>query len=114
MSFDICLRTETGETVCVEHHSEGGTYQVGGTTEAKLNVTYNYSEVTKLVDFSFRDIHHKLAGDTIDQLREVVARLGTRRKYRDYWAPTPGNAGHAVAILLKWAEQHPDARWEVH
>jgi len=86
---------------------------MGGTTDADLNVTYNYGEVTRLVDFDFRDsLDEKCARDTIELLRVVVDRLGTRR-FKDYWAPTPGNAGHAASILLRWAEQQPDAVWRV-
>ena len=27
---------------------------------------------------------------------------------KDYWAPTPGNAGYALKILLDWAIMNPD------
>ena len=30
----------------------------------------------------------------------------------DYWAATPGNAGKALNILLKWAKQFPDATFK--
>ena len=113
MSWDIALQVD-GESVPVDHHEgEGGTYEVGGTDRAELNVTYNYSEVTKLVDFHFRDkLNGRLAGRTIALLRTVVERLGTVRS-EDYWAPTPGNAGHAANILLGWARTYPEATWRV-
>ena len=112
MSYDINLNQD-GHTVEVERHEDGGTFQLGGSTEARLNVTTNYAAVAQLVGFDFRDsLHSKRAGDTIESLRDVVAKLGTKR-WHDYWAPTPGNAEHAASILLKWAQQHPDAVREV-
>ena len=47
MSYDIYLRNRvTKETVHCDtpHQMAGGTYAVGGTTEAWLNVTYNYAQ----------------------------------------------------------------------
>ncbi len=113
MSYSISLNTVDGDPVEVDHHEgEGGTYAVGGSNRAELNVTYNYSEVVGLVNFSFRQIHEKTASETIEQLEAAYEDLGDR-PYRDYWAPTPGNAGHAIGILLKWARQHPTAVWRV-
>ena len=46
MSYDISLTDPvTGETLQLDapHHMRGGTYAVGGTTEAHLNVTWNYA-----------------------------------------------------------------------
>lgn len=108
MSWDIRLEG-AGD---VESHTEGGTIALGGSTEAILNVTYNYSEVTKLVNFKFADLDGLKASETIPTLMRVVEVLGDRPN-RDYWAPTPGNAGHAATVLLKWAKQYPDGIWRV-
>lgn len=114
MSWWISLHDDDGNTAQVELYQEGGTQVVGGTTEADLNVTYNYSEVTRLVDFNFQDhLHGKKAKDTVELLEKVVFKLGDR-PFKDYWAPTPGNAGHAAAILLRWAKQHPEHTWHVN
>ena len=46
MSYDIELRHPvTGDTLQLDepHHMRCGTYQVGGTTDAHINITYNYS-----------------------------------------------------------------------
>lgn len=48
----------------------------------------------------------------MERLRIAVNTLGTVRD-NDYWKPTPGNAGYALAILLKWAGQYPEARFKV-
>jgi hypothetical protein len=104
------------ECVKVESHEEGGTYVLGGTDVADLNVTYNYSWFY----YRFLDaedglywLNGKKAKDTIERLEKAVEELGTDQYQNDYWAPTHGNAGHALNILLVWAKQHPDAMWEV-
>jgi hypothetical protein len=107
MSYWISLNDSNGCTVEVDWYREGGTFALGGSTDADMNITYNYSRL-----FPFRDLHRKRAGDTIDQMQEAVDRLGTDYE-DDYWAHTAGNAGYAVSILLDWARQHPDAVWEV-
>ena len=52
------------------------------------------------------------AADAIPLLENAVARLGTLRD-EDYWQPTDGNAGAALAVLLGWARLHPDAVFHV-
>ena len=111
MSYWVYL-TKDDKSVIVNRHTEGGTYAVGGTKNAELNVTYNYSQVYSLVRFSLRDIGGKMAQEVILELKCVITALGTNR-HNDYWAPTPGNAGYALSILLKWAKQHPDATFVV-
>lgn len=117
MSWWISLVGLDGEPVEVEPFSEGGTRVVGGSAEASLNVTYNYGECFRLVPIVITegggDLHGKKAAEVTPLLRKAVEVLGTRT-FKDYWAPTPGNAGFALSILLKWAEQHPDAVFEVH
>lgn len=93
--------------VKVARHEEGGTYALGGIDRAELNVTYNYWP-----HFRFGRLDGRTAHNTIPMLAYAVRRLGTQRD-QDYWAATPGNAGHAASILLGWARQHPDAVWRV-
>lgn len=107
MSYDVSLGNRDG-VVVVENHSDGGTYVLGGTTKAELNITYNYGKVYALCDFSIKDLEGRRASDVIEKMRQVVEKLGTRQ-HTDYWAPTLGNAGYALSILLKWAEQYPSA-----
>lgn len=113
MSFDIYLNDpETGTPIQFDTPREdhGGTYCVGGTTEAWLNITYNYSEFYyEYIDSEkgIRWLYGKKASDCIERLEYAVQKLGTKQ-YRDYWAPTKGNAGHALSILLKWAKEYPD------
>ncbi|MDE2102426.1 MAG: hypothetical protein KGL39_34590 [Patescibacteria group bacterium] len=71
MSYDIDLiDPETSEPCVVANHEEGGTYRMGGTTEASLNVTYNYSP-----------FYGKKASETAERLRAAVAKLGTSRHH---------------------------------
>jgi len=109
MSYDVSL-VGAGP---VERFMKGGTYALGGSTDAYLNITYNYSECYSLCGFSLRDLHGKKAIDTIEDLENAVEFLGTKKYAIDYWAPTPGNAGHALSVLLKWARQYPDGIWQV-
>ena len=46
------------------------------------------------------------------KIDEAVKKLGTTQD-SDYWKPTPGNAGHALNILLTWAVDNPDAIFRV-
>jgi hypothetical protein len=96
--------------VGVDTHAEGGTYALGGTSSAELNITYNYAPQFKTVfgDAGIRDLHNKVARDTISALEIGVSRLGTQRS-ADYWENTPGNAGYVLSVLLAWAKQHPNA-----
>ncbi len=108
MSYWISLHDDQGNIPSVETFTDGGTYAVGGSNEADLNVTYNYCR-----HFDFRgELHGKKAVDIISIMEQAVATLGTLRD-PDYWAATPGNAGAAVAQLLVWAKQHPNCTWEV-
>lgn len=111
MSFGINLIGEHGNSVEVDKHVEGGTFVLGGTTRASLNVTYNYSRFYSETidrDEGIRWLYGKKASECIPRLKEAIDALGAEQD-EDYWAATAGNAGHALSILLKWAEQHPDA-----
>jgi len=116
MSWDVCLNDKEGMPVTVERHEEGGTYVFGGTSEAELNITYNYSP------FYFEHLNNgeglrwlngKTARETLKALQKAVACLGIEQ-CEDYWEASPGNAGFALSILAKWAEEHPDGIWEVN
>lgn len=97
----------------VPGHAEGGTHALGGTDEAELNITYNYSQHFKALHAEgIRWLDGKTGEDTAPALAAAVQQLGTARD-RDYWAPTPGNAGYALSILLDWAQLHPQAVWQV-
>ncbi len=139
MSYDVRLKDADDKTVEVEAHEEGGTYAIGGQTEAHLNITYNYAWFYYHFldkEQGIRWLYGKQATDCIKRLETAVAELGTKKHHhqdeephRDpddpslvkfegkafgrqsggYWCDTPGNAGAALKTLLGWAHQHPEA-----
>jgi len=109
MSYWISLNNpKTNEVATVESFTDGGIYGVGGSTEADLNVTYNYAR-----HFNFRGLHGRKASKTIKKMEIAVKQLGTKRS-DDYWDPTEGNTGHTINILLSWAKQFPKYVWDVN
>ena len=132
MSYDIELTDPvTGATLELDapHHMRGGTYQVGGCTEAHLNVTYNYAshfrrafghDEIKLDDFQrmfgggetgIRSIYGMTGAASIPVLRSAAAKLGDDVD-PDYWKPTEGNAKRALLQLIALAEMRPDGIWK--
>lgn len=116
MSYWVSL--EDGDGKCFESQEKiasGGTRQVGGTTETTLNVTYNYGKHygKHLAPDSLRWLHGKKGDETQDRLASAVDALGTEQS-DDYWESTPGNAGHALSILLRWAKEFPHGTWRVN
>lgn len=114
MSYDVSL-VENDKNVRVSPHTEGGTYVVGGSPEAQISITYNYAPFfcKALHEEGLCFLSGKKARDVTELLRKAIASLGVEQD-PDYWASTPGNAGHALLILLDWALQYPDAVFEVH
>ena len=114
MSYNIELCNKDGKPVEVETFIEGGTLRVGGSFVAELNITYNYSWFyTHFLDEEegIGWLYGKKAKDTLNRLEKAVEELGTDQ-FTDYWAPTPGNAGYALNILLTWAKANPNAIWQ--
>jgi hypothetical protein len=120
MSWWVYLEDEDGQPQRVKRHAEGGTYAVGGTDCAELNVTYNYGarfrealpELAEGPNVLARMLDGKRASETLPMLERAVAVLGVKRS-QDYWESSPGNAGTALAVLRDWASEHPDAVWSV-
>ena len=131
MGYDIELVLK-GKVVEVDRHQEGANYCIHGKTEASLNITYNYS----FFYYHFLDkeegirwLYGKTAKECIERLEKAVEILGVV-EYRQlkpgenifsddennyiyhYWAATPGNAGYALSILLKWVKANPEAIFE--
>ena len=112
----------------------GGTYAVGGTTEAWLSVTYNYAQwyykdgvfPNNGEDNSgIRSIYGLSGADSIPVLEHAIKALESMpedlsekeiREYKDggaggYWTPTRANAIKPLYQLLAMAKMRPDAEW---
>lgn len=133
MSWDFrLLDPVTKETAQLDapHHMRGGTYAVGGTTDAELNVTYNYSKwYYKVFPFKegIRGLDGVSAADSISVLKQAIQELTdlkeelTEEEIREckqqgadgYWLPTRENAIRPLYQLLALAKMRPDAIWEV-
>lgn len=115
MSYDIDLVDPVTKKVLeldTPHHMRGGTYAVGGTIEASLNVTYNYSKHYSRVigEKGIRTIYEKTAVESIPLLESAISQLGDDVS-EDYWEPTEGNAKRALIQLLALAKMRPDGVW---
>ena len=96
MSYDINIMRHDGTAVRLRkrHNCAGGTYALGGTREAWLNVTYNYSAIFDrlLGEDGIRTIY----GMNIKQARPIleaaIAKLGDAKPDADYWKACDGNA----------------------
>lgn len=100
MSYDISLSCELSEP----HRLRGGTYAVGGTTDASLNITYNYAPQFRRVlgDKGIRTIYGMSADESLGVLAAAVVMLDDD-KDEDYWKATDGNAKAALLDLMSLA-----------
>ena len=116
MSYDIYLRHPvTKETLELDglHQIKGGTYAIGGTTEAHLNITYNYSPhlYKALGDKGIRGLYGMTGAESIPLLKAAIEQLGDDVD-ADYWKATEGNAKAALCGVLALAQLRPDGIWE--
>lgn len=113
MSYDIELCDPvTGKVIEFDapHRMEGGTHCVGGTRDARLNVTYNYAKFfykTIDGDKGIRFIYGMTGAEAIPVLEKAIQRLGDDAD-EDYWKPTEGNAKRSLLQLVALAKLRPD------
>ena len=115
MSYDIALvDSTTGQ--CLEldkpHHMKGGTYILGGTNQAKLNVTYNYSNTFRrtIGANGIRTIYGMTGEESISILKSAISQLSDDFD-DDYWKATEGNVKQALFQLLALAHLRPEGVW---
>lgn len=117
------------------HHMRGGTYAMGGTTEAWLNITYNYADWyyrpgvfarTRKASKGIRTIYGMTGVESIPVLKKAISKLESmdedisddkRQKCEahgatGYWMPTRENAIKPLYQLLAMAQMRPDGIWE--
>ena len=137
MSYDIYLTDPvTNDPLELDeaHHMRGGTYAIGGTTEAWLNITYNYADWyyrpgvfarTKKASKGIRTIYGMTGVESIPVLKKAISKLESmdedisddkRQKCEahgatGYWMPTRENAIKPLYQLLAMAQMRPDGVW---
>ncbi len=116
MSHDISLCDPvSGKVLELDgpHQMTVGTCCLGGTNEARLNVTYNYSRhyFPILGEKGICVICGMSGADNIPILENAISRLGDDVS-DDYWEATEGNAKRALLQLLAFARLRPDGVWE--
>ncbi len=112
MSYDISvINPNTEEVLEFEepHQIKGGNYAIGGTTEAWLNVTYNYAPhfYKTMGDKGIRCLYGLTGKEAVPILEHAIAKLGDDID-PDYWKPTEGNAKEALKGLLTFARLLPN------
>ena len=135
MSYDVSLldsKTKKVITFDFVHHMTGGTYILGGTNKAWLNVTYNYS-IWYCKDGVFPDnigirvLDGMTATDSIPVLENAISVINNisedlseekikayeKENVSGYWLPTKVNAIRPLYQLLAMAKLRPDGIWEV-
>ena len=128
MSYDIeIVDPETREVVRLagKHELRGGTYAVGGTHDASLNMTYNYAPILARVlperevegepVSGIRTLYGMPVWGTVPLLLGAINALKSDDE-PDYWKCTEGNVRRALENLLKLAgaviaEGHFNAVW---
>lgn len=134
MSYDISLNDPvTREVVQFDtpHQMKGGTYCIGGTTEASLNITYNYCRwyygYDKFGIDGIRSIEGMSGADSIHVIERTIKSLEESEKnlsddertkleeqgVTGYWLPTKENALKPLYQLLAMAKMRPYAVWEI-
>lgn len=116
MSYDIeLLDPVTREVIQLDspHQIKGGTYAMNGTTEAWLNITYNYGQIyrEKFGEKGIRTIYGMTGAESIPVIQKVIDELGNDVN-KDYWKATEGNAKKPLYGLLAFAKMRPDGIWD--
>jgi hypothetical protein len=116
MSYDIELLDPVTRNVIEldsTHQMRGGTYAIGGSNRAELNITYNYApHFYRHLDSEsgIRSIYGKTGAETIPALESAAGKLGDDVD-DDYWRPAEGNAKRALLQLIAMAKLRPDGVW---
>ena len=118
MSYDVTLVEPVSKSTVRlpnNHLMTGGTYCIGGTNEAWLNITSNYAELYVKAFGNPEGIKCLIgmqAVDSISLLESAIGNLGDETD-DDYWTATEGNAKKPLYSLLAMAKLRPDAIWEI-
>ena len=117
MSYDIYLKDPVTNQACIldnSHNFKGGTYQVGGSSTADFNITYNYSSKFKELfgEDGIRSLYGLTGSQSIPILTKAILKLKDDPYQIDYWKMTEGNVKAALNALLQLASQCLDGIWD--
>ncbi len=108
MSWWVGLEEKDTERILqVKPFEEGGTYCLGGTDQADLNITYNYGRIYHRVideENGLWTLNGLPAQAALDLLEPAILQLEDG-KDSDYWAATDGNAKRPLVMLAEWCRQ---------
>ena len=118
MSWDCCLCdpvTDKPIMIDTPHEMRGGMYQIGGSKELYLNVTYNYGKIIrKVMNGKALDcLDGMTALESIPLLELAVSKLSNEVN-SDYWTATEGNVKRSLIQLLTLAKMRPDGIWRIY
>lgn len=116
MSYDIYLADPiTAEVIQLDepHQMKGGTYAIGGTRDATLNITYNYGSIFRNVfgEKGIRTLYGITGEESLALLDLGIAKLGNNEDL-DYWKPTEGNVKRSLYQLRALAVMCPNGVWQ--
>lgn len=131
MSYDINLIDPVTKKVIYfdsPHQMRGGTYAVGGTAEAWLNITYNYARwyYKAFGDEGIWTIYDMSGADSIPVIENAIKFLENleenltdeeiknfkKNDVNGYWIPTKENAIKPLYQLIAMARLRPDGIWK--
>lgn len=117
MSYDLGLKdpvTKEWIELDAPHQMRGGTYCVGGTPSAKINITYNYEQFFRQVlcaENGIRLLYGMTGAESIPIIKKAIEQLGDDID-EHYWKPTEGNAKQALHQCLALAQMYPNGIWD--
>ena len=115
MSYDLALHDPVNGCILeldYLHDMRGGTYAVGGSALAELNITWNYANHYYRVfgEQGLRTIYGKTGAESIPILQDAISQLADDAT-DNYWDGTEGNAKRALCQCLAFAQIRPDGIW---
>lgn len=109
MSYWVTLTDPITDEPCLleDMRATGGLILFNDLAVCSVHLAHNY-----LVGFDFSALHGKRAEQTLPELNDRIAELGTQGDDNP-WNPSHGNVGHVLDIFREWSERHPYGVWRV-
>ena len=117
MSYDVYMCDPVDRDNVIQfdepHQIKCGTFAVEGTTEAWLNITYNYSDrlYRTMGEKGIRSIYGLSGAESIPIIENAIKQLSDDVS-EDYWEATEGNVKQALYGLLAFSKLRPDGIWD--